>query len=121
MMNDVQRVIPDLLSIDAKHRKIFETAFSMEGSLDERKSYMEEAIGMKFDAQSWNTIAELFRARRALEEGMTTGEIAKLTGFKPNRIRKMSDSGEMPPPAYRGQWRWWDRDEIMSWWREYSS
>lgn len=59
----------------------------------------------------------LLKIRDAIKNGYTTGDIAKLTGLRADAIRRMSSRGEFPEPAFHGKWRYWDRDEIDSWWQ----
>lgn len=105
----VSKVDPEIMEL------IYE--FSSIANEHERRTFLVERMGANWGRQLWETMEAL----RALSTGMTSGEIAELTGFKASKIRAMSERGEMPAPAYRGQWWYWHREEIDAWWAEYQT
>jgi excisionase family DNA binding protein len=95
-------------------------------TLDEPHAHyaaFREVVGRAPSLSEWQTIEAMIptlkRQHEALTNGMTTGDVATLTGWSRGKIRRMADRGEMPAPMYVGEqtgWRFWDRAVIEEWW-----
>lgn len=93
--------------------KTFIHEYSNIDDKQQRRELLASNINRPPSFEEWQAMEIL----RVLKTGMTSGDIAKLTGLKPEKVRRMSEQGEIPAPVYKGGWAWWwDRAEIEAWW-----